>query len=31
MGNMSIELKETIQQFLCDRHVHELAYRKSSI
>lgn len=30
MGNMSIELKETIQQFLCDRHVHELAYRQGN-
>ncbi len=27
MGNMSIELKETIQAFLRDRHIHELAYR----
>jgi len=28
MGYMSIELKETIREFLRDRHVHELAYRK---
>lgn len=28
MGSMSIELKETIQEFLRDRHIHELAYRQ---
>lgn len=30
MGSMSIELKETIQEFLRDRHVHELAYRQGN-